>query len=434
MKPSVVIHLVHGTWPRGLLRQVLPSFVFPARKERYWFEPGSAFTTSLEQHLAPGTVRFRSFSWSGRNSQLSREKAALELQRYLRAALAESPGAAHYLVGHSHGGNVALLAVSDRKARFAEELRGVVCLATPFLTFLPIRGSAVEEVVRLLPLVLPLVALIATLAVGLASGSFEALTVARGIAFAMFLAPTVLAWLSYRRREVAKRYLALRKRSSPRSERLVAVLRSPGDEATLALALPQLVNLVSRIFWEVALRPILRLADLLPRRLALLLVVLPPLVSLGVMTLPGTFGRFEQMGVAAQILVGAGLLPVAGLIVSFAVLAPGAIACAVAVGPEMLIASFVQEVFVDSTPVGWRGSLECVVPERRRGRAGGGLRHSIYDSRRVRSRVAEAIRRDLDRLVQPAPPAALFAEALVAPLGGEESGWQPGRPTASGAA
>jgi hypothetical protein len=394
MNPPVVIHLVHGTWARGFLRQFLPSLVLPSPKEKFWFQPGSAFSSSLRDQLPGHDVQFRSFLWSGRNSQLSREKAALELQRYLRGALAESPEAAHYVVGHSHGGNVALLAVSDRKAQFPSELRGVICLATPFLTFLPIRGSKVEEVIRLLPLVLPLVALAASLVVGWFSG-FGPLTLARGTAFAMFFAPTVLFWLSYRRREIAKRYLALRKRSSPRSDKLVAVLRSPGDEATLALALPQLVNVVSRMVWQIVMRPILRLAELLPRQVALLLVVLPPLGSLSVLMWPQA--QFMQMPLGVQLLVMVGLLPVAGLAMSFVVLAPGAIACALAVGPEMLIASFVQEVFVDSTPAGWRGVLECVVPERRH-LSEGGLRHSIYDSRRVRSRVADSIRGDLVRL------------------------------------
>ncbi len=81
----------------------------------------------LYRHLPPGTpVSFLSFSWSGRNSQVSRLEAGNELLALL--LMLERKGRRYHLVGHSHGGSVireALISsdITFRRRRVYAELR-----------------------------------------------------------------------------------------------------------------------------------------------------------------------------------------------------------------------------------------------------------------------------------------------------------------------
>jgi hypothetical protein len=71
------------------------------------------------------------FTWTGRNSHTARREAAEDLKNQLAQRFKDFSRARQYLIGHSHGGNVALRAVADSGLR--ERIDGVVCLATPFL-------------------------------------------------------------------------------------------------------------------------------------------------------------------------------------------------------------------------------------------------------------------------------------------------------------
>ena len=64
----------------------------------------------------------------------ARHRATTELRDFLRSQLAEYPpeeGARHFVIAHSHGGNIALYALRDPE--LAHRLSGVACFATPFL-------------------------------------------------------------------------------------------------------------------------------------------------------------------------------------------------------------------------------------------------------------------------------------------------------------
>jgi hypothetical protein len=74
------------------------------------------------------------FEWSGLNRHEDRREAALTLQRKLKAVLAEHPHTFHFLIGHSHAGNIILRTVL-RWPRLQESLCGAICIATPFLRF-----------------------------------------------------------------------------------------------------------------------------------------------------------------------------------------------------------------------------------------------------------------------------------------------------------
>src|SRR5688572_1167715 len=124
-RPQTVITLVHGTW---------------ARRAR-WTRPDSRLCRALSEGLP--YVLFERFSWSGSNSITSRELAACALAEHLRRLVSRFPTANHYVIAHSHGGNIAMYALreDDLRARI-----GVVCLSTPFLH---VRPRVVPRVSRL---------------------------------------------------------------------------------------------------------------------------------------------------------------------------------------------------------------------------------------------------------------------------------------------
>lgn len=112
---GLVITLVHGTFGRW----------------SGWLDKDSLLCRSL-QSCFPGSVRLcLNFRWSGLNSPYAREKAAKKLRQHLHAVIDECPADVHIVIGHSHGGNVALYAIKD--TRLADKIGGVICLSTPFL-------------------------------------------------------------------------------------------------------------------------------------------------------------------------------------------------------------------------------------------------------------------------------------------------------------
>jgi len=108
-----VVTLVHGTWA----------------KDASWVRADSKICMRLRQ-LDPSVV-IRTFQWSGRNSHRARLHAAEALAKQLGETFSEHPEAEHHLIGHSHGGNVALYVLRD--PRVCGRIASIVCLATPFI-------------------------------------------------------------------------------------------------------------------------------------------------------------------------------------------------------------------------------------------------------------------------------------------------------------
>jgi pimeloyl-ACP methyl ester carboxylesterase len=109
-----VITLVHGTFATNAP----------------WTTAASSLSQALRERLGDG-VRIAPFQWSGRNSPAARRQAADELARRIAGDVQAHPGAQHFVIGHSHGGNVAMAAAV--RSGVSERVGGVVCLATPFL-------------------------------------------------------------------------------------------------------------------------------------------------------------------------------------------------------------------------------------------------------------------------------------------------------------
>jgi len=140
-----VITLVHGTWADNAP----------------WTQTGSPFCLQLEAQLrkrGATSVTFSRISWGGRNTHQERRTGSIQLRRHLLAQLIQDPSARHYVIAHSHGGNVAMRAVCGSPT-LRGQLQGIVAMATPFLAFVqqsfrlalvrPALKNAVEIVVAL---------------------------------------------------------------------------------------------------------------------------------------------------------------------------------------------------------------------------------------------------------------------------------------------
>ena len=129
-----MITLVHGTWPRGFFPKWLSMMPLLglSKPKPLWFESESPFRKELELELKDASLdcEIRPFCWSGANSIFARDEAAQKLARVLKDDL-KSSNAAPIVIAHSHGGNVALRAMTYLGVD-ASRVR-IVSLATPFL-------------------------------------------------------------------------------------------------------------------------------------------------------------------------------------------------------------------------------------------------------------------------------------------------------------
>ena len=112
---EIVVILVHGTFAR----------------EAEWTDERSALVKFLRENFAE-KIQFDRFLWSGHNSYEDRQLAGNKLGDKLDQKITAQPNKHHFVISHSHGGNVALYAARDMQ--HAEKLNGIACLGTPFLS------------------------------------------------------------------------------------------------------------------------------------------------------------------------------------------------------------------------------------------------------------------------------------------------------------
>jgi MFS family permease len=111
MRPSFT--LLHGTWARHAA----------------WTHPESKLCGALRKRFGEQT-EIHSVDWCGWNNVGTRTKGAEKLCKHLRA-LELAPDDRHFLIAHSHGGNVALYALTEPDV--AKRVAGVATIATPYL-------------------------------------------------------------------------------------------------------------------------------------------------------------------------------------------------------------------------------------------------------------------------------------------------------------
>jgi len=122
-----IIYVVHGSHAHSWWRRI-------ANGGYPWWRRWSLFCSAVRQAFGR-ECEIREFRWSGKNSDVARLKAGDDLARAIER---DSPQRPVHLIGHSHGGNVALVAVNRLSRRGVES---VVLLANPNIALLDSRGQ-----------------------------------------------------------------------------------------------------------------------------------------------------------------------------------------------------------------------------------------------------------------------------------------------------
>jgi len=107
---DVVVHLIHGTFEHNAA----------------WTLPGSAMCRRIVEKNP--MVKISRFVWSGSNTHRGRSDAV----RALSKRLEDSPSVDHYIVAHSHGGNIARDLWKEYPG-LREKIKGLCFLSTPFI-------------------------------------------------------------------------------------------------------------------------------------------------------------------------------------------------------------------------------------------------------------------------------------------------------------
>ncbi len=115
--PKTVITLVHGTWAPDAL----------------WTRPTSKLRKTLLKSIP--RVEFKLARWSGVNSPAGRRKGGDKVRsRLLQLITKDYPKADHYVIAHSHGGNVVRYALKGITPETKQRISAVICLSTPFIS------------------------------------------------------------------------------------------------------------------------------------------------------------------------------------------------------------------------------------------------------------------------------------------------------------
>lgn len=117
-----IVYLVHGT--------------FSPNAE--WIEPNSPLAVRIKESL-PQNSAVHKFVWDGRNSFRSRREAANHLSDQINNFLDTYASGKVHIVAHSHGGNIALLAVQQIVQN--DRIASLCTIGTPFI-FLKIKPWA----------------------------------------------------------------------------------------------------------------------------------------------------------------------------------------------------------------------------------------------------------------------------------------------------
>ena len=222
----ILITLVHGTFAPGAA----------------WTRDDSPLCTALRERFPGASIG--AFTWSGHNSNRARLDAALELAQWTETRITEyqrehGGPIDHYVIAHSHGGNVALYACRSR--HFADHLTKLVCLSTPFLS----ARIRYQSRMILITLVMGLLIWGAALAVFLG----VRLWVAVAGAFAMLLG--VAAFMKRALDRFEERAGDIAEELSPPTvnAKSVLIVRGDRDEATGALVWAHFPTAVVSLIW-----------------------------------------------------------------------------------------------------------------------------------------------------------------------------------------
>jgi len=341
------------------------------------------------------------FRWSGHNSVSARFRAAQALAAKLGDMRQEWPEARHVLVGHSHGGFVALSAL--RGATQDERICGAACLSTPFLL------ARVRPMSRLAQ-----VGLTVTPALLVAFGFGQAVVHSplgaivdrheqlKGVFGLLVLVLAALAWYWTPRAVRALSARVFERMQLPElAPHRLFVVRAPGDEASAALGAAQILNFAVSRIWDRAssiLDDAIRRGDLWLEAIerirwplhafnvalviaAVLIAFVLPKTTFSVATANTLCAVFVGIaGVSWGLLLGGSWGKIIGLLVLGVIAAPLPVLLAllaIPFAPELAIVSLVLDVSAEPTPPGvW--TVRQLRPEPDRAAdAGPTLMHSV---------------------------------------------------------
>jgi hypothetical protein len=244
----VVVTLVHGTFGR------LPG------RDAAWTRDGSPLRRRLLEELGPD-VLFQTFRWSGMNWPSARYRAARRLREQFRTTAERHSACGHYVVAHSHGGNVALYALRDASAEGSGSPvpAGVVCLSTPFIAAQPRAVTLLRFVstyaVVLVSVFAVVAAVMGRLLVPLMAGIRTHSAVLDALmwneVWLEFALCAVLAWHAtnglVRLAQARSKLISVDGVTVP-----LRIYRSIGDEATAVLATSAFFTWLGTLAWRVA--------------------------------------------------------------------------------------------------------------------------------------------------------------------------------------
>ena len=128
-----------------------------------WFQNGSEFAGRLQERLSQNGVESEVFPhlWTGANSASAREKGSMALAKKVKRLAKTHAGV--YVVGHSHGGNVAndaacMLGWADKKKR-KPKISSITTVGTPFFRTIVKRSEKVGAWAFLLMVIVSMIVL-----------------------------------------------------------------------------------------------------------------------------------------------------------------------------------------------------------------------------------------------------------------------------------
>ena len=196
---------------------------------------------AIAKALEPKSVRIdTAFTWTGRNSVNARYNAARSFKEHVQK-LDIPDGVPYYVVAHSHGGSVVVLALDDEWLR--RKVTGLVCLSTPFFHVRARDSRMRNEVFG--PGLLAIGLLVAWLtSLHPASTVWTSAGIGLGAILVGLVAPKALSWFGEK---------ALMKMRLPAlADVPVLVVRAPADDTSLPLTAFQFVAWLAQwMYWLV---------------------------------------------------------------------------------------------------------------------------------------------------------------------------------------
>jgi hypothetical protein len=280
--------LIHGTWGRGFF----PKLNVPYKKKS-WIDIGSEFASQLLSSFRHHDTAIYAFHWSGSNSIIERNSAATALRGHIRELLKKEVKSTFVLIAHSHGGNVALMAMEPS---FHSRVL-VITLGTPFLRMSSSRVTVGVYWLTVLCYLVPLAALSSLVVAGTLAADTSLLVTTifllappfeRGVtemaindpvfflvywvvllftAWSTWRAISLISQIARHKADLASSRYGSRLRDltnyEVRSNQRLLVLRSIQDEAALSLGIASAIIVLRRL-WQSMMRTTLTFSLLIP--------------------------------------------------------------------------------------------------------------------------------------------------------------------------